>query len=140
MIASPIRRAVQTAVAMGYPRPRLDPRWAGFADDVRLRHAWPVSFTTARDILVTDAGTRRAASDLLQWVGEAAGEVSEGERVLIVTHGGFPELLAVAELPAVDPGGWGGVLRCMEGVRLRLDGTVPRSLEVLRVPDALTRV
>ncbi len=140
VVSSPTRRAVQTAEAMGYPTPRIDPTWGPAGGDPALQSAWPVSFAGARVLLQRNESTRRLGVALWHSVRRAIDEVRPEEGILIVTHGGLPEVAAVSAFPHADPGPWGGALRCMEGVRIAIEGAHARSIEVLRVADARTRV
>lgn len=139
-ISSPALRARQTAGAMGYPSPRIEEAWGPAGVTEALRQAWPVSFQAAKALLDRSESTRRLASDLLSSLRGALAEVPPGAAVLVVTHGGFPEVVAVSAFPRLDPRPWGGVLRCMEGVRLQFEGERTQRAEILRVPDELTRV
>ncbi len=54
---------------------------------------------------------------------------------MVVTHGLFVELGAVASLPDADHAAWGEPIGYCEGIRLIFDGHERRG-ELLRVPDA----
>ena len=140
IVSSPVRRAVETAQAMGYPSPRIDPKWGLAGGDEALKQAWPLSFSAMRELVDRRESTHRLGTSLLRSVEQMLAAVPRVGGILVVTHGGLPEVLTVAALPRSDPRPWGGALRCMEGVRLRFDGTIPRSAEILRVSDELTRI
>ena len=64
---------------------------------------------------------------------EVAQRLPDNGRALIVTHGQFVELGAIASLPNGDYEAWGGAIGYCEGVRLTISGAFDKC-EVLRVP------
>lgn len=139
-VTSPVPRALQTAQAMGAPSPEVDRTWGEIPAEVVEEIGWPSPFLRVAEAVRRGGASARMADRLLQAALVALARVDEGERLLVVTHGGFPELVSVRALPRSDPRTWGGVLRCMEGVRIRVEGVTPTHVSVLRVPDARTRV
>ncbi len=139
-VSSPVPRAVQTAEAMGFPPTELDPLWGTIADTVVKEIGWPAPFWRVKSAVLHDGPSARFADLLLGSVRSQLAQVQDRGALLITTHGGFPELLAVRALPHLDPRPWGGVLRCMEGVRLTFQGGTPPRIEVLRVPEERTRI
>ncbi len=95
---------------------------------------WPNPFPrVARAVndLTEGAEFARAQSDLWRSVVE---QVEDGQRALIVTHGGFVEFGAVASVPRASHGAWGDAIGYCEGVRLTFEGGFTEC-EVLRVPE-----
>lgn len=139
-VTSPTTRAVETAVALGYPSARLNARWGPFPDSVPLKFHWLSSFPEVKAAFQREHPMRHYASNLLALIRISLAEIPDRGALVIVTHGGVPELGAVSTFPESDPTPLGGPLRCMEGVRIAFEEQSPKGLEVLRVPDEQTRI
>lgn len=139
-IASPVRRARETSEAMGFPPHRLDPMWGEISDAVVAEIGWPAPFARVGAAVRQGGPASRKAAALYRSLAQYLGEVGEGQAVLVLTHGGFPELIAAHLFPVRELEPWGGVLRCMEGIRIRFENGAPSGAEVLRVEGARTRI
>ncbi|MCI4344749.1 MAG: hypothetical protein L3J87_03895 [Thermoplasmata archaeon] len=82
----------------------------------------------------------RKAQQLGTSLRRIAADLPEKGRALVVTHGGVPELCAVALRPEDDAGAWGEPCRCLEGVRITFVGEVPEQVVILRVDPRRTRL
>jgi broad specificity phosphatase PhoE len=140
VISSPMLRAVETATAMGFGRPRIDGRWRELGPKTVEELGWPASFDHCQEVLEEGRSALHKAVELVDALLEHLEEVPEGGGLLVVTHGGMPELVSVRLLPRADARVWGGALRCMEGVRISIEAGRAKGIEVLRVPDAKTRM
>ena len=103
-------------------------------DTVYRQVGWPNPFPrVARAVngLTAGAELAEAQSDLWRSVVE---RVDNGQRALIVTHGGFVEFGAVASVPSADHGAWGDAIGYCEGVRLTFEGEFTEC-QILRVPE-----
>ena len=93
-----------------------------------------LGYTDLGDVRVIGGPAARFAGQQARlWQGIAE-QVPEGGRALIVSHGLFVELGAVASLPAADHAAWGEAVGYCEGVRLVYDGDGRRG-ELLRLPE-----
>ena len=132
VVSSPLARAADTAVEMGFEvdetLAELARMPSGALDD------WPLPFASASKLV----GAGGAAAELAnQTAGVWRGVIEaapDGGRALIVTHGGIIELGAVAAVPAGEHRSWGGPIGYCEGVRLTFDGDF-LACQVLRVPE-----
>lgn len=132
VVSSPLARAVETAVAMGFgvdETLELLARMPSGALD-----GWPLRFA----LVAKQVAAGGVAGDFANWQAETWRRVIESVpdsgRALIVTHGGIIELGAVAAVPAGPHQSWGGPIGYCEGVRLTFDDRF-RDCQVLRVPD-----
>ncbi len=134
VVTSTVPRAIETAIAMGFEVHETLPALGESMDALYREIGWPNPFSrVARAVnnVTERAGFARAQSDLWRSVVE---QVEDGQRALIVTHGGFVEFGAVASVPSADHGAWGNAIGYCEGVRLTFDGGFTEC-ELLRVPE-----
>lgn len=134
VLTSPKPRAVETAVAMGFS---VDAELASLdvmpeALQELLDAFKPRSFAEySRSVEENPALARYARSTESLWRRELGG-LSEGGRLLIVSHGGVIELGAVTAAPTPAKT-WGPSLGYLEGIRLARDRDRWVRAEVLRV-------
>ncbi len=140
VFSSPSLRAVETANEMGFLDPELRREWEELGPEINAEVGWPSPFTRYALPLRSESATRRKARALLSDLEEMLRSLPDPGRGLVVTHGGFPELIAVALFPTSDHRAWGGPLRCMEGVRISYEGQLPKECMVLRLPQPATRL
>ena len=132
VVSSPLARAVETAVEMGFgvdetlaELARMPP--GAFGD-------WPAPFASVSKLVgAGGAATEFANQTAGAWRGVIE-SVPDGGKALIVTHGGIIELGAAAAVPAAEHRSWGGPIGYCEGVRLTFDEDF-LSCQVLRVPE-----
>ncbi len=135
VVTSPIPRAIETAIAMGFEVDETMESLAHIPKGVQHSIAqWPCRFSAVSDAVGSDGRAAKFGADLARvWRGIVE-RVPEGAQALIVTHGGLVEVGAVAALPDLPHEEWGGPIGYCEGVRLTFDGGFT-GCEVLRVPD-----
>ena len=134
VVTSTIPRAIETAIAMGFEVHETLPALGEGMGTLSRQVGWPNPFprvVRAVNDLTEGAAFASVQSDLWRSVVE---RVEDGQRALIVTHGGFVEFGAVASLPNADHGAWGDAIGYCEGVRLNFEGGFAEC-EVLRVPE-----
>lgn len=141
VISSPAVRAVETARGLGRVPDSTDLLWQELGEAVLREMPWPCSFESARSA-VREVGraAREKARELWDSVGTYLEGVPDGGGLLIVTHGGFCELLVAGSALPFDFEAAGGPIRCMEGVRFVATAGVPTAVQLLRLPDDVTRV
>ncbi len=132
VVTSPLPRAVETAIAMGFEVDETDealgriPSGSGYG--------WPASFAGISEAVRPGGGAAKGAGEMASVWRSIVERVPESAQALIVTHGGIVELGAVAALPDCPHAAWGDAIGYCEGVRLTFDGGFT-GCEVLRVPD-----
>lgn len=140
VISSPSARAVETAREMGFPDPERRASWESLGPEVDLAVAWPAPFSAYAAALRLNGAAAAKATNLLDEVSALIHAQPEDGAVLIITHGGFPEIVAVALLPFADYLAWGGPIRCMEGVRLSFEKGRATACQILRLPSTVGRL
>ena len=111
--------------------------WADLGDAEAL---WPSPFAEYRRALAGVPAVRRVADRLADEVDGLLQGLDDGDRALVVTHGGFPELIAARLGPNPTFEDLGGPCRCLEGVLLEFGDSPKACVEALRVPPERTRL
>jgi broad specificity phosphatase PhoE len=130
---SPIQRAVETALAMGYAvSEEIDV--LGLPDDNGLMFELEQikRFRDAGRLIRTGQHVPILAAALGQFAQMALADLADGEAALAVSHGGIVEVFGLACAPDADPLALGDGISFCEGVRLTQVNGVTR-LTVLRV-------
>ncbi len=132
VVTSPIPRAIETAIAMGFEVDETDdflgliPTGSGYG--------WPASFARVSDAVREGGAAAKFARRMAGVWQDIAERIPESTQALVVTHGGIVELGAAAAMPDFQHGAWGYAMGYSEGVRLTFDDGFT-GCEVLRVPD-----
>ncbi len=137
VVSSPKLRAQETALAMGFPPDEIDPRWYDLGDG---QVPWPLSFSEMLEQLAVNPRAAEVAAKFRTGVLDLLGRIPDGASVLIVAHGGVPELVAASWCAPATLEEMGPACRCMEGIRLEFDGSTCVAAAVLRVPAERTRI
>jgi broad specificity phosphatase PhoE len=138
VITSPIPRAFETAIAMGFAVDVVDDHLALVPEKVVARVAWDSTFGAwAAAAADGSKPVRTHLGAMRDWLAGVAGDLPDGGAALMVSHGGVIESIAVA---CIGDGAatWGDPARYVEGVRLTFDRAAGRFIggTVLRVTDA----
>ncbi len=135
VVTSPVPRAIETAIAMGFEVDGTVESLANIPRGVqRSIDAWPCPFSAVSGAVGSVGPAAEFGAELARvWRGIVE-RIPESTRALIVTHGGLVEVGAVAALPDHPHEDWGGPIGYCEGVRLTFDGGFT-GCEILRVPD-----
>lgn len=136
VVTSPVTRAVETAVAMGFAIDECIPELGTdhlpvVGPEVDFSGgflAWAVAAAAGGE---TEPFVR---SQSALW-GRLAMDLADGEAALAIGHEGIMEGGAVGCLPEADHATWGPMCGFCEGVRLAHDGSRFTSVEILRVAD-----
>src|SRR5439155_10368519 len=121
VVTSPVIRAVETAIAMGFA---VDEQWPEFSpppDDVLAEADWEggcAAYARAAPLDGPTAAYLRALGDAFY---SLAGRLPDGGRALVVSHGGVVEAAAVACLPDADYAAWTTSADYCAGVLLTFD-------------------
>ncbi len=136
VVTSNIPRAVETAIAMGFEVQETLEALGYLPDEVFREVGWPSPFAEVARAVAASTEVAGFAHEQAELWRSIVDRVGDGERALIVTHGSFVELGAVASVPNVDHGAWGEPIGYGEGVRLSFENTLV-GWELLRLPDSL---
>lgn len=137
VVSSPVPRARETAIAMGFPPDEEDSVWYDLGDG---RVPWPVSFSEMLEQLAINPRAAEVAGRFRTSILRLLGRIREGEALLVVAHGGVPELVAASCCEPDVLSRLGPPVRCMEEVRLDFEGGVCVGATALRVPSDRTRM
>jgi broad specificity phosphatase PhoE len=133
---SPIPRAIETAIAMGYGVDQI--HWTlgtmMFADK---EMDWEQGFAVFAEAARRGGLTTHAAQCHADFLRTIAAELAPDGRALVVSHGGIVELGVVGLLPGLDYISWGGVCERCEGVRLYFEGDRCTHAELLRLASLI---
>lgn len=132
VVTSPLPRAFQTAIAMGYAVDDEIEELATLGDLGDAYDEWR-TFADIERRVGHDKDARKLADRQAKTWKRLARLADDGGRVLAVSHGGVIELGAIACFPDADHAAWGALLGYCEGVRASFDGDAWSSVEVLRV-------
>jgi broad specificity phosphatase PhoE len=134
VVTSAIPRAVETSIAMGFEVHETLDALGNLPGDVLDEVGWPSPFArVARAVALGRRSAEFAEYQAGLWR-SIVERVPDSEQALIITHGSFVELGAVASVPESDYDVWGDAIGYCEGVRLSYDGAITKC-EVLRVPE-----
>ncbi len=143
VVASPIPRTAETAIAMGFAVDEVwdfagGEVWEAAASEISHRdlrhdeHLYRIYVSAAeRGGMVAALGQRQ-----VHFWSEAAEKIAEGEAALVLTHGGLIEPGLVAALPDWPHERWGRGFRHCEGARLTWSEGRFVDREVLHLPHA----
>ncbi len=132
VVTSPVARAFETALAMGFA---VDEQWSVLftppevADEVNWEKGCAEYARAAR----LGGATAQYLSVLAEAFQALARRLPEGGRALVVSHGGVIEAATVACLPDKDYSGWDASCDYCEGVRFHLADGRFSDAEVLTV-------
>ena len=137
VVASPLPRTAETAVAMGFA---VDETYqpVDFTDDERKTLSNLLSppeidlGERARRLKSTDLSVRFLSALHQQWT-EYADRLGNEERALIISHGGYLDDSAIACLPEENHSEWGPWFERCEGILLGYDGEGFKTWEMLRL-------
>jgi broad specificity phosphatase PhoE len=132
-VASPIPRAIDTAIAMGFSVREQLPRLAEYPMAVHTEVRDDDSLAAFGRAYALGRATADYADRLAQLLASLVTRVDDGERVLVVSHGGIVEASAIGMAPSADHREWGANFAYCEGFRACFDGGVVSAVEMLRV-------
>lgn len=141
VVTSPVPRAFETAIAMGYAVDEVSDHLALLPEKVNAKVAWDEGFAewvraaTASRVVETYLSRQRA------WFTTIAEALPDGTQALMISHGGVVEASVIACLAhgaEAIVAEWGDAIRYTEGVRITYDRTRGTFIDaqILRVPDA----
>ena len=136
VVSSPLERALRTVRAMGQRVKRIDRLWASLGEEVEREARWPSDFGAYASAIARSGAAAALASRLTRAVFSLAAELREEGRCLIITHGGFPELVGCAFAAAPGELTSEGHVGYLEGVRIDLAEVGVPAVRVLRIPGS----
>jgi broad specificity phosphatase PhoE len=139
VVTSPLPRAIETAVAMGYAVDDFLDLPSGYVPGEVAHHdqwTWPQPYVRYAELIAQRGGVSGAAAAGQAALVQLLEAIPDGEAALVISHGGTIEPLLVACMPSADHANWGAGLAHCEGARLGWDGCVFTTIELRRAPTA----
>ena len=133
VITSDLPRAYETAIAMGYAVDRQDDVLSTFGKGIEAEVDWEQGVAEMQRGYKLGGKTAKACRRQAKFLRELATSLPPDGRALVVSHGGIIEQGAVGLLPDYDFSAWGPPCERCEGVRMRFEGDVCVSAELLRL-------
>lgn len=134
VITSTVTRAIETAQAMGYEPDLTLELLSKLKPGVEDEVYWDSSFLEYSEAFRKKGAVYEFGIQLAELVREQADSLADGQNLLIVTHGGIVQIMAVACLPDADHSEWGGPCSYCEGIHFEYDDC--RFASVLLVRNA----
>lgn len=136
VVTSPVIRAIETAIAMGYAVDELSPGLAPPPGDVHAEADWEKGCAEYARVALKGSSTARYLADLAELFQSIANLLPENGRALVISHGGVIEASAVACMPNRDYDGWDTSAGYCEGVRFHIVKNQFRDVEILKLPTS----
>ncbi len=133
VITSPVPRAFETAIAMGFAVDEQLDALAEMGSAAEAEIRWPAPFAEISAAMRRGGAAAKFGRKLARLLREVALALPDGGAALVISHGGIVEASAVACLPDADHAAWGEHFGYCEGVRLFFDGERFVHGEILRV-------
>ena len=130
-LTSPVPRAVETALVLGYEVNRMDDLLFQYKPEI-MGELGDQSFKAIAKAIELGRYTASYAQDQLSLFKEAMNEVNDDESVLVVSHGNMVEIGLVAMFPDVDHSEWGKEFTYLEGYRVAYEDGKFKDPEILR--------
>ena len=135
VVTSPVTRAVETAVAMGFAIDETSEE-LGLSPELIASFKICGEYASFADVhksaQLEPACASLAAMQARVWR-EIVGKLDEGQTALIIAHGHLIEMGAITLVPQAPIYEWGGAIGECKGVRLFFEGESCTGGEVLRV-------
>ena len=133
VVSSPITRAIETAIAMGFTVDEELADLVEYPSAVNAEVAYDDSFAVFGQAYRLGRAMAAYADKMAVVARSIAARVDDGGSVLAVSHGGIVEACAVGAAPDFDHSAWGPSFGYCEGVRIGYDEQGSATVEILRV-------
>lgn len=124
VVASPIPRTLETAIAMGFAVDDIVEMPSGYVPgevDYHAQWSWEQPYVRYAEIIAQGGQLARVTAETLAILTRAVTSVPEGSAALVISHGGTIEPALVACLPEADHASWGAGLSHCDGARLTFE-------------------
>lgn len=139
VISSPLPRAAETAIAMGYGIDQEIQEFAVVGETAMAAIDWPMGFDEFTRRMKPGTGIAQRGGELAALLLSIAQTLPDGGGALVLSHGAVIEMSTIAATPWIDHTAWGPHCGHCEGVRLTHRDGAFSTAEVLRVPGATGR-
>jgi broad specificity phosphatase PhoE len=132
VVTSPLPRAVETAVAMGFAVSRTHPGIQDIGDQIARHVAWSDGFSAWAAAYQAAELVKSYVNYVTSLLSGWLDEVSEGGSLLVITHGGIVEAMAVGLCPDWDWARFGATAGYVEGFAAATQASGAPSLRAVR--------
>ena len=139
VVSSPLPRAAETAIAMGYGVDREIEDLAVVGQAAMEEIDWPMGFASFVDGMKANTAMARRGMELADLLRNLAQDLKDGGAALALSHGAVIEMAIVAATPWIQHASWGPQCGYCEGVRLTYQAGRFTAAEILRVDGATGR-
>ncbi len=134
VVTSPLPRAFETAIAMGYAVDEQIEQLATMSDEVTAVIQWNAGYAAwARAAQNSPLVAQYTQTMAELWRSIVRTLPDDGSRALVITHGGIVEAGTIGCLPSNTQPAYRTACGLCEGVRLTFDGDAVVNVELLRV-------
>lgn len=136
VVTSPVPRAMETALAMGFAITETLPTLGELSADIFRHSGYPAPFNQLSESVALHRDVESFAKTQADTWGHIVNKVDDDAQVLIITHGCLVEFGVIASLPQGNYSEWNGPIGNCEGFRLAFEDGSCVSGEILRIsPD-----
>jgi len=139
LISSPLPRAVQTAIAMGFGIDEEVHELAVVGEAAMAEIDCPMGFDEFARRMTPGSGVAERGAELAALLLSVAQRLPDEGKALALSHGAVIEMAAIAATPGIDHTGWGPHCGHCEGVHLTVRDGAFSAAKILRVPGATGR-
>ena len=136
VVTSPVIRAFETAIAMGFAVNELMPVLAPPPRDVQAEADWEKGCAEYARLALEGGATARYLSDLAELFQSLASRLPANGQALVISHGGVIEASVVACLPEKRYDDWITAADYCAGVRFHIEGNHFHDVEILTLRPA----
>lgn len=139
VVSSPLPRAVETAIAMGYGIDRVIEDLAVVGQAAMEEIDWPMGFAAFAHRMKPGTATERRGMELAALLQSLTHDLPDGGAALALSHGAVIEMATIASIPDANHTTWGPQCGHCEGVRFTFQTDLPTTAEILRIDGATGR-
>lgn len=135
VVTSPLVRAYETAIAMGFAPNDLRDELKTMPDVVEAIVPYPSPIADWAEAMRGNSAVQAYAHMLASFVHSLLDEIDDGQSLLLVSHGGIVEATSIACALDHDWANYGDALSYCEGTRLKFTGSRCTHVELLRISN-----
>lgn len=132
VVTSPLPRAVETAIAMGFAVSKTHPGIQDMGEPILAQVRWDAGFAAMAEAYRAMPLVRSYIDYVAALLGFWIDEAPDGGSLLVVTHGGIVEALAVGLCPEFDWTPWSFVSGYVEGFEAVIDPSRAPAIRFVR--------
>lgn len=134
VITSPKERAFEIAIAMGYAVNDINEGSSTYGEDLEGEFDYDtLIFPKIKKLLSRQSHTLEFAKKQVNFLLTLAQTINDGEKLLLISHGGVIDIPLVFMFLNEDLTTWGGLFECCEGYRITIEENQFINYEILRV-------